>query len=66
MCVIIKKILVLTGDGDELKVIVSRGCTAEDKDDEFKCDVHRAGSHVGNHIDLTKNIQNLLSDVYIL
>eukprot|EP00090_Calanus_glacialis_P009025 TRINITY_DN1735_c0_g1_i1.p1 TRINITY_DN1735_c0_g1~~TRINITY_DN1735_c0_g1_i1.p1 ORF type:complete len:228 (-),score=41.29 TRINITY_DN1735_c0_g1_i1:123-806(-) len=38
---------ILTGDEEgELKVIVSRGCTAEDKDDEFKCDVHRAGSHM--------------------
>ena len=56
MCVIIKKILVLTGDGDELKVITSRGCTAEDKDDEYKCNVNRAGTHVGHLIDITPKL----------
>jgi len=28
------------------KVVVSKGCTALDREDEYKCEIHRAGTHI--------------------
>ena len=41
--------LVLTGEGEHLKVVVAKGCTGEQNPDGFKCVTNGVGSHVSKY-----------------